>query len=107
MIPMNISLGPKAARFMIDNHIYREMLEQHCLVYTDSLLDKYMDIDEDAAEAMIEYIDAHEGEEGFSKRENSIPGETIEQILCRLAKKELCHFPKNIAIVYKDKLIEE
>lgn len=104
MIPLNIAIGPKAIPFIIDNRENRAKLEQHCLIYSDKMLEKYMEIDIDAAEALMEYIDAHEGEVGFSKSIKDSPslGEPLEQTLARMCPREERYFPSNIVILFED-----
>ena len=104
MIPLNIALGPKAVRVMLDNTANRAKFEQHCLIYSEKMLEVYIDINTDAAESMMGYIDAHEGEVGFSKEvTDALVGKPpIEQLLEKMCPKEERYFPQNIVILYED-----
>lgn len=104
MIPLNIALGPKAVCIILDKSKNRMKMQQHCLLYSDKMIERYMDIDEEAAESLMGYIDAHEGEVGFSKR---IPDpvaafEPFEQLFTRLCPKENTYFPSSVVILYED-----
>ncbi len=104
MIPLNIALGPKAVRFMLDNSVNRLKFEQHCLLYSKKMLDAYRNIDTDTLESIMDYIDAHEGEVGFSKEvQDKIVGVApIEQLLEKMCPKENKYFPQNLVILYQD-----
>ena len=104
MIPLNIALGPKAVCYILDKYENRMKMEQHCLIYTDKMIERYIEIDADAAESLIGYIDAHEGEYGFSNRleDVSFGREPIEQMLARICPKENRFFPSGIVILYED-----
>ena len=104
MIPLNIALGPKAVRIILDKTKNRIKMEQHCLIYTDKMIERYMDIDEEAAESLMGYIDAHEGEVGFSNRipDSASSNEPFEQLFARLCPKEYSYFPSSIVILYED-----
>lgn len=104
MIPLNIALGPKAVRYILDNPVNRLKMEQHCVLYSDKMLDIYIERDCDAAEALMGYIDAHEGEVGFSKKlvDKVAVNEPIEQILENMCPKEKKFFPSNIVILFEN-----